>query len=120
VAGCGNSGTPDAPRNTAGTDPQKNASAATQFFRAVASNDPDQVAAAYGLAAPLSPAMSYLQLLHEGLTQTGIADTVSVNNGRYKVCRAGSPKICHTYSAIVLSDGKVNDFTIDGKKIRLR
>jgi hypothetical protein len=123
LAGCGDSGksgAPGTPKNTAGMDPTKNAATATQFFEAVASNDPAKVEAAYELAAPNSPALGYLKLLHDGLEQSGAASTVTVKNGRYQLCLADAPKTCHTFSAVVLSDGKVNDFTVDGKKIRLR
>lgn len=122
LAGCGEDDkpAPAAPRNTAGMDPQKNAATATRFFTAVASNDPAQVEAAYDLAAPASPALSYLEMLHDGLDETGEAATMTVNNGRYKLCLAAMPNSCHTFAGIVLSDGKVLDFTIDGKRIRIR
>jgi len=120
LAGCGDADEPAAPKNTAGMNPAQNASTATRYFQAVASNDPARIRAAAGQAAPGSPALSYLELVGSGLTGTGPADTVTEHDGRYRICRVGSPKTCHTYSAIVLVDGKVNDFTVDGKKIRLR
>lgn len=123
LAGCGDESTtaePKVPRNTAGTNVGENVATATQYFAAVASNDPAHVEAAYGLAAPASPALSYLKLVHDGLSGTGAADQVTVVKGRYRICKAASPRSCHTYSQVVLTDGKINDFTIDGKKIRIR
>ena len=86
----------------------------------MASKDLAKVEAAFDLAAPDSPAQSYLQLVAQGLEAGATADTMTVTNGRYKLCLADSPQTCHTFAAIVLADGRVNDFTIDGKKIRLR
>lgn len=121
LTGCGDSGQAPATKAAGpGMSPTENAHTATRFFTAVASNDPAAVEAAYGLAAPGSPALSYLKLLHDGLGQTATPAAVTVNNGRYRVCSATTPPACHTFAAIVLSDGKVNDFTVDGKKIRLR
>ena len=97
----------------------ENVATTTKFFRAIASNDPAQLNTALDLVAPGSPALSYVRLFQEGLTP-GPANTLTVNNGRYKICQVEAPKTCHTYGAIVLADGKVNDFTIDGKKIRIR
>ena len=123
LAACGDEGPttgPKVPRNTAGTNVQENLATATQYFTAVASNDPAHLEAAYGLAAPGSPALSYLKLVHDGLTRAGTADQVTVDQGRYRICRSDAPTRCRTYSQVVLTDGKVNDFTVDGKRIRIR
>ncbi|MFL6106540.1 MAG: hypothetical protein ACJ72L_06230 [Marmoricola sp.] len=120
LAGCGDSGKPETPRQAAGTDPMHNASTGTQFFTAIASNDPSKVAAAYDLAAPGSRALTYAKLVHDGLTSTGTADTLTEAQGTYKLCRADQPSACHTYAAVTLSEGKVNDFTVDGKRIAIR
>lgn len=120
LSGCGDSGTPETPKNTAGLNPAGNTATATLFFDAVASNDPVKVEAAYTLAAPKSRALSYLQLVRSGLTAAGTPDTVTEDNGRYTLCRAAQPTSCRTFAAIVLADGKVNDFTVDGKRIQIR
>lgn len=120
LAGCGDSGTSETPKHAAGTDPTHNASTGTQFFTAIASNDPSKVAAAYGLAAPGSRALTYAKLVHDGLTSTGTADTLTEDQGTYTLCKADRPKACHTFAAVTLSDGKVNDFTVDGKRIAVR
>ncbi|MFL6024535.1 MAG: hypothetical protein ACJ72O_14450 [Marmoricola sp.] len=120
LVACGSTGKPETPKNTAGMDPKANAATVTKFFDAVASNDPVKVEAAYALAAPGSPALSYLTLLRGGLQQPGQASRVTADNGHYLVCLASMPTSCHTFAAVVLTDGKVNDFTVDGKKIRIR
>jgi predicted small lipoprotein YifL len=121
LAGCGESGKSEADKTAGpGMNPTENASTASHYFRAVASNDPAQLTEAFALAAPESPALSYLHLVQEGLDATGTPDTVTENNGRFKICLADAPQTCHSYAAIVLTDGKINDFTIDGKKIRIR
>jgi len=120
LAGCGDSGDPEADKTDGpGMSVTENVATTTEFFRAIASNDPAKVTAALDLVAPGSPALSYVRLFQEGLA-AGPANTLTVNNGRYKICLADAPTSCHTYAAIVLADGKVNDFTIDGKKIRIR
>jgi len=101
-------------------NPTKNAATGTEYFTALASNDPTQVEAAYDLAAPRSRALSYLRLVHDGLAQVGTPDTLTEDQGTYKLCKADKPTVCHTFAGVTLSDGKVNDFTIDGKKIRIR
>lgn len=118
IAGCGNEAKPAAAKNT-GQDPRQNAATATHFFQAVASNDPDKLTSALELTAPSSPARSYLDLVQHGLDVPRPPDTLTVDGGRYKICKADLPS-CHTYAAVVLSDGKVDDFTVDGKRIRLR
>ncbi|RNL78895.1 hypothetical protein EFL95_07510 [Nocardioides marmorisolisilvae] len=120
LAGCGDSGKSDAHQQGPGMDPTKNAAVGTQFFTAVASNDPATVEAAYDLAAPASRALSYLKLVHDGLTAAGTADTMTEDQGTYKLCQADKPTVCHTFAAVTLSDGKVNDFTVDGKRIAIR
>ena len=120
LVGCGDSGKPDAAKNTAGANPTENAATGTRFFTAIASNDPAKVAAAYDLAAPGSRALSYLQLVHDGLTAAGTPATMTEDQGTYKVCAADKPTQCRTYAGVTLSDGKVNDFTVDGKPIRIR
>jgi hypothetical protein len=101
-------------------NPTKNAATGTQYFTALASNDPAQVETAYDLAAPGSRALSYLKLVHDGLAQAGTPDTLTEDQGTYKVCRADKPTTCHTFAGVTLSNGKVNDFTVDGKKISIR
>ena len=122
AAGCGSSGKPESDKTAGpGMSITENKATAAGFFQAIASKDPAKLHAAVDLVAPKSPARSYLQLLIDGLpAEPAKPDSVTADNGTYKLCSASAPASCHTFGAVVLVDGKVNDFTVDGKKIRLR
>lgn len=122
AAGCGSSGKPESDKTAGpGMSITANKATADDFFRAIAGKDRATLQAALDLVAPKSPARSYLQLVIDGLAaEPATPDSVTADNGTYKLCSTSAPSSCHTFGAIVLIDGKVSDFTVDGKKIRLR
>ena len=126
LAGCGGSDEPSKNAESStlrpGSDPAENASVAQRYFEAVVSNDADVQSDALEFAAPESPAATYLTHLantataYAGAGEERKPDQLTEVAGGYRACLTGDGD-CVKYSALVLSDGKLNSFTVDGAAI---
>jgi hypothetical protein len=121
LAGCG--GEKDSANDTPstvlpGSDPSQNADVGLRYFTAVASNDPETIGDAFDLAAPGSQALKYLGDVRSDANSgaTMPAGTLAKTDAGYRVCV--KPGSCHKYGGIILADGKVSTFTVDGKQLK--
>lgn len=121
VAGCGGddpkpegAGTPTPSITGPGTDPSANFTTADEFMQALAANTKADLAGAEALVAPKSAAARYLVKAQDGVS-AGPLTLTAVSKGTYRLC-AGTD--CTVISDIVLADGKISSFKVDGKQTR--
>lgn len=97
-----------------GTDPSANFTTADEFMQALAANTKADLAGAEALVAPKSAAARYLVKAQDGVS-AGPLTLTAVSKGTYRLC-AGTD--CTVISDIVLADGKISSFKVDGKQAR--
>jgi len=125
IAGCGgddepsaagSSTTPTASLTGPGTDISENFVTGNDFIDALAANTPESLAGAKSLVAPKSGAARYLTRTAKALAKDAAPlDVTEPNEGRFRLC--AGPQ-CSVLSDLVLSDGKVSSFKVDGKQVR--
>ena len=108
------------PATGPGTTPSVNFATGTSFFEALASNDPDQLTAVEDLVAPKSDAAEYVAALIAALTaadpKPAALTLKSPEEGSYKLCSTTGAG-CNKIAAVVLTDGKISSFKLDGKPV---
>lgn len=123
AAGCGGDddpkdatpqSTPTASLTGPGTDASENFTTGDEFARALADNTPESLAKAEDLVAPKSAASRYLEDAADAVDQ-GPLTLTETGTGRYELC-AGSD--CTVLSDLVLADGRISSFKVDGKQAR--
>lgn len=124
VGGCGgddetSADTPATPTTSLtgpGTDLSENLSTGEEFIEALATNTAESLAQAQALTAPKSGAARYVADAQDALTSTAKPWTKTVlGEGRYRFC-AGPD--CTVLTDLVLLDGQVSTFKVDGKQLR--
>ncbi|MET3963367.1 hypothetical protein ABIE44_003301 [Marmoricola sp. OAE513] len=103
-----------------GTTPSVNFATGQDFFEALASNDPDQLTAVEDLVAPQSDAAGYVRALIASLSSAAekpaALELRTPEPGVYRLCSTTGAG-CSKVTAVVLTDGKVSSFKLDGKAV---
>lgn len=102
-----------------GSDPTENFDTADQFVAALAGNTAADLEEARGLAEAKSGASRYLDAVEAGFAD-GSTEALTVTEkpqGSYQLCPAGG-KGCTEITELVLINGKVSTFKVDGKQQR--
>lgn len=99
-----------------GVDPAANFTTADRFIEALAANTAEGMANAKALVAPKSAAARYLATAQGDLVAgSGTATVTEASAGSYRLC-AGTT--CTEIAGLVLTDGKISSFKVDGKQVR--
>ena len=124
-AGCGGGdgpktstspGTPQSSLTGPGTDQSENLSTGEKFIQALAANTAESLAEARTLTAPRSGAAKYVADAQAALSGTTQPRTMTeLAQGRYRFC-AGTD--CSVVADLVLLDGRISTFKVDGKQLR--
>lgn len=110
------SGTPTVIVTGPGSDKAENLNTGTVFIEALVANTAESLATARSLTAPKSGAARYVADLQEELPQGAKPLTSSEPAaGEYRLC-AGED--CIVLTGLVLADGKISSFKVDGKQVR--
>lgn len=99
-----------------GVKPEENFATAEKFFTAIADATPENLEKAAELAAPGSDAARHVQYL-KGLAESAPAGGTAEEDGpgRYQMCDPTGTG-CITVTDVLLIDGKVSSFKLDGKR----
>ena len=106
--------TPSATLTGPGTDATENFSTGDEFAQALADNTTESLAAAKELVAPKSAASRYLKDAADAVDR-GALTLTETRTGRYELC---ADEDCTVISDLVLADGKISSFKVDGKQAR--
>lgn len=125
AAGCGGNNAPESAGAPAepvssltgpGADLGENLSTGERFIESLAENTASSLAEARALTAPRSGAFRYVAAAQVALAGTTQPWAMTVlGEGRYRFC-AGTD--CTVITDLVLLDGRISTFKVDGKQLR--
>ena len=126
LAGCGGDDAKAKPKPAEtsvtgpGSDPSENFDAGKQFIDALAENSATSLATAKSLTAPGSAAERYISKTAstlDGAPNAGLRTMTELSVGVYRLC-ASSGQPCIKISGLILANGKISSFKVNGKQMR--